>query len=66
LVWLVLITQNVIAQLVTGPGTVWNEMAFKIYYALLLIISGIIVHHFRELRRVAKMIAPGQGTRPTK
>src|SRR5205814_4952883 len=34
LVWLVLLTQNIIAQLVTGPYTVWNEMAFKIYYVL--------------------------------
>ena len=50
LVWLVLITQNLIAQMVTGPHTVWNEMAFKIYYVLLLVISGTVVHYFRRTR----------------
>jgi len=50
LMWLVLITQNVIAQLVTGPYWVWNEMAFKIYYVLLLVISGVIVHHYHRLK----------------
>jgi len=51
LMWLVLITQNVIAQSVTGPYTVWNEMAFKIYYLLLLLISGVIVQHFSFLKK---------------
>jgi hypothetical protein len=51
LVCLVLITQNVIAQLVTGPYTVWNEMAFKIYYVLLLVVSALIVYHFRKARK---------------
>lgn len=50
LVWLVLITQNVIAQLVTGPWTVWNEMAFKIYYLLLLVIAALVVHAYRRTR----------------
>ena len=53
LVWVVLITQNLIAQLVTGPATLWNEMVFKLYYALLLVISGTIVHHFYCTRRTA-------------
>lgn len=48
--WLVLITQNAIAQLVTGPYWVWNEMAFKMYYVLLLVISGVIVHHYHRLQ----------------
>lgn len=52
LVWMVLITQNVVAQLVTGPYTLWNEMAFKIYYVLLLVISATIVHHFAHVRRI--------------
>jgi len=50
LIWLVLITQNVLAQLVTGPLTVWNERVFNIYYIFLFIISGVIVHRFRSLR----------------
>ena len=51
LIWLVLITQNVLAQLVTGPGKVWNEAVFTIYYVLLFILSGVIVHHIQSLKR---------------
>jgi len=52
IIWLVLITQNVIAQLVTGPPTAWNEMAFSIYYILLFLISAVIIfhYHFTKLR----------------
>ena len=50
LIWIVLITQNVIAQLITGPGRIWNEMAFKIYYLLLMIISCMIVYHIHSIR----------------
>jgi hypothetical protein len=59
-VWLVLITQNVIAQLVTGPYTVWNEMAFKIYYLLLFVLSGVLVHHFAGLKRARSEGAGGR------
>lgn len=52
LIWLVLITQNVMAQLVTGPYSVWNETAFKIYYVLLLLLAGTIAHHFNCLKRI--------------
>jgi len=44
--WLVLFTQNIIAQLVTGPLTSWNEMAFSLYYFLLFLLSAVITHHF--------------------
>src|SRR5262249_43447505 len=50
LIWLVLVTQNLLAQMVTGPYTVWNEMAFKIHYCLLFLISAVIVVHFRRLK----------------
>lgn len=50
LLWLVLIVQNVIAQLATGPLTDWNQAAFNIFYALLLAITGVIVFHFGSLR----------------
>jgi hypothetical protein len=46
LIWLVMITQNLIAQLVTGPRVVWSEMVFSIYYAILFILSMVILHHF--------------------
>ena len=51
LVWFVLITQNVLAQLVTGPWTVWSEVVFSLYYGLLFAISGVIIHHFYWLQR---------------
>jgi hypothetical protein len=51
LIWLVVVTQNVIAQLVTGPHSVWNEVAFNIYYILLFFISAVILHHFHCLAR---------------
>jgi hypothetical protein len=50
--WLVLVVQNAIALLVTGPLTDWNEMAFAIYYVLLFLLSGTIVFHYQTLRRV--------------
>ena len=50
LIWFVLITQNVLAQLVTGPLTNWNEVAFSIYYLLLFIISAVIVCHFQFMK----------------
>jgi hypothetical protein len=49
LMWLVLITQNVLAQLVTGPWWTWNEVAFSIYYIVLFALSGVIIHHFRRM-----------------
>lgn len=50
LIWLVLIVQNTIAQLVTGPHSSWPETAFAIYYLLLFAISGLIVFHVGRLR----------------
>ena len=50
LIWLVVIWQNVIAQLVTGPRSVWNEMAFKIYYVFLFLISAVILIHYQFQR----------------
>jgi hypothetical protein len=50
LMGLVLITQNVLAQLVTGPWSSWNEVAFSLYYLVLFALSGVILHHFHCLR----------------
>ncbi len=50
LVWLVLIVQNVIAQLVTGPPGNWNEMAFSIYYILLFCITAVILVHLQFVK----------------
>ncbi|MCG3199121.1 MAG: hypothetical protein HUU16_20260 [Candidatus Omnitrophica bacterium] len=50
LVWLVLIVQNILAQLVTGPLSNRNELVFNIYYLVLFIITGAIIthYHFRK------------------
>src|SRR5262245_45390695 len=48
--WLVLIVQNAIAQMVTGPLTEWNEMAFNIYYMLLFAITAVIVFHVQTMK----------------
>ncbi len=50
LIWLVLITQNLLAQLVTGPWSSWNEVVFSIYYLLLFAISAVIIHHCHCLK----------------
>lgn len=50
LIWLVLIVQNAIAQLVTGPHGHWTETAFSIYYALLFALTAIIVFHFQSMK----------------
>lgn len=43
---LVLIVQNVLAQLITGPPSNWNEVVFNIYYLLLFFITWVIIHHY--------------------
>jgi hypothetical protein len=50
LMWLVLLTQNIIAQIITGPLSAWNEVAFSIYYVLLFLITAVIVYHFQASR----------------
>ena len=50
-IWLVLIVQNTIAQLVTGPWTSWSEVAFSIYYLLLFATSAVIVYHYSYRNR---------------
>jgi hypothetical protein len=51
LMWLVLIFQNVLAQLITGPLNQWKEAAFSIYYLLLFAITAVIVIHYSERTR---------------
>jgi len=50
LIWLVLIVQNVLAQLVTGPHTRWEETAFGLYYVLLFALSAVIIYHFQFVK----------------
>jgi hypothetical protein len=52
--WLVLIVLNVLAQLITGPLSQWNEFAFNLYYLLLFLITAVIVVNYTALtKRVA-------------
>jgi hypothetical protein len=46
LAWIVLVTQNLIAQLVTGPHANWNETVFSLYYVLMFLLSAVILVHF--------------------
>ncbi|MCA9040852.1 MAG: hypothetical protein KDA65_10930, partial [Planctomycetaceae bacterium] len=50
IVWVVLIIQNILAQMITGPSTSWSEFGFDFYYILLFIISGLIVHSVHQCR----------------
>lgn len=59
IMWLVLIVQNILAQLVTGPRHVWSEFAFGVYYLLLLAITGVIVVHFS---RQQAALLPAKGS----
>lgn len=59
-IWTVLIVQNVLAQLVTGPWSSWNEVVFSLYYLLLFAISALIVHHVHTVRRLRTDSEPGQ------
>ena len=56
LVWLMLIVQNVIAQLITGPWSSWNEVAFSIYYLLLFFISAVIIFHYHFAKTRSSLI----------
>ena len=58
LIWLVLIVQNTIAQLITGPLSSWNEVAFSIYYVLLFLISAVIVYHFQQTKTAMPAFIP--------
>jgi hypothetical protein len=57
LVWLVLIVQNVIAQLITGPWSAWNEVAFSIYYLLLFFTSSVIIYHYQFVKTHSSVTA---------
>jgi hypothetical protein len=48
---LVLIVQNVIAQMITGPLSNPRELQFDIYYLILFLISASIVLHFHFARK---------------
>jgi hypothetical protein len=51
MMWFVLLTQHVIALLVTGPLNQWAEaIQWWIYYLLLFIISATVVGHFQFLK----------------
>ena len=51
LLWTVLLIQNVLAQLVTGPHSNWMENTFCAYYLVLFLISGAIVYHYQARQR---------------
>ncbi len=52
IIWLVLLHQNFIAQLITGPHSNWSEFSFAVYYILLFGISGSIIYHYQYIKRI--------------
>jgi hypothetical protein len=54
LTWLMLLIQNFIAQLITGPRTDVSEAAFSVYYLALFVISALILRHYAQAK-----LAPG-------
>lgn len=50
IIWTVLLIQNFIAQLITGPWSNWVEVSFAIYYILLFCISFAIVYHYQYIK----------------
>jgi hypothetical protein len=49
--WLVLIVQNVLGQLVTGPWSNWVEVQFSIYYLQLFLLTAVIAAYYRLLKK---------------
>ena len=56
LVWLVLLVQNALAQLITGPHTNWTEVVFSIYYLLLFFITAVIIYHYHVLTQILQTL----------
>jgi hypothetical protein len=54
IMWLVLIAQNVLAQLVTGPilgpRASWIEASFSLFYISLFFTSAVIVFHYQFVK----------------
>lgn len=46
IIWTVLLIQNFIAQLITGPWSNW----VSIYYLLIFLISSVIIYHYQYLK----------------
>ncbi len=49
IIWLVLLAQNLLAQVVTGPlwgpHASWTEFAFNLFYVILFVLTAVIVFH---------------------
>jgi hypothetical protein len=70
LIWLVLLVQNIIAQLITGPRDNWDEVVFSTYYLLLFATTAVIVHYYRlvkslEVPREVEADVPPADWQPT-
>ena len=54
IIWLVLIAQNVLAQVVTGPllgpRASWIEVSFSFFYLTLFLTSAVIIFHYQFVK----------------
>ncbi len=57
LIWLTLIVQNILAQIITGPligeRERWGETIWNIFYVVMFILSGAIVYHYQFVKRLS-------------
>jgi hypothetical protein len=50
LAWLVVLVQNILAQMITGPLSDWKEVVFNLYYVLLFILTAVIIYHYHFIQ----------------
>ena len=55
----VLVVQNALAHLVTGPLTDWNEAIFNLYYVLLFFLSAAILYHYHFMQTWVPFLVAG-------
>ena len=55
----VLVVQNALAHLVTGPLTNWNEAMFNLYYVLLFFLSAAILYHYHFMQTWVPFLVAG-------
>ncbi len=58
-IMLVLVVQNVLSHLVTGPLTDWNEAIFNLYYVLLFFLTATILYHYHFVQTWVPFLVAG-------
>lgn len=56
---LVLVVQNTLAHVVTGPLTDWKEAIFNLYYVLLFFLTATILYHYHFIQTWVPFLVAG-------